>query len=509
MSNFKILTDRDHILQRAGMYIGSTTTEKISQLINFEYRESLEVVPGLLKIINEIIDNSIDEAIRTDFKYANKIDITIENNMVTVSDNGRGIPVVQYDGIYQAEASWTRAKAGTSFSDDRKTIGTNGVGSFATNCFSTSFIGESSDGKQKVTVICEDNCNPDKINTTVTKSKSKGTTVQFKPDLSRFGLTDITTDHLEILKDRLFNIQICYPTIQFTFNGQKIKSGSLSDVSKRFPSDAIVVANETNLKIILGASGDDQEFRFVSYLNGLNLVNGGNHIDYIVTNICNELRPLIKRKWKIEVMPNQIKQHLLLGIWCSGFTNPKFDSQSKERLTNTQSEISAFFTNIDYPKIAKKIIGTESIIMPMVEAILYKKEQAEKKAARQALKSTAKIKSDKHIAATSKNPLEKSLVIAEGLSAVSSALAARNPLIHGAYALRGKVLNTHEMKNEEIALNKELAELISILGLDLYSPGINEVPEKLYQIDIDGETFIAANNDIIITKNGQKVQVAI
>ena len=56
-AGFKVLSERDHILMRPGMYIGSTSPESISQMIDFKYRE-LTVVPGLLKIINEIIDNS-------------------------------------------------------------------------------------------------------------------------------------------------------------------------------------------------------------------------------------------------------------------------------------------------------------------------------------------------------------------------------------------------------------------------------------------------------------------
>ena len=428
------------------MYIGSISLESVTQLVDFKQKE-LKIVPGLLKIINEIIDNSIDEAIRTEFKFANKISVNIdtESNIVTVTDNGRGIPVVEHNGLYQAEASWTKAKAGTSFSDDRTTIGTNGVGSFATNCFSTSFIGQSCDGTYRVTVDCQDNCNPDLIKTTKTKSSKNGTTVTFKPDLKRFGIETITEDHLEVLKDRLFNIQICYPDIQFEFNGAKIKTGNTSQIASRIHQDALPLsANSDTTKIILAPSGDDQEFRFTSYVNGLNLTNGGNHIDYIMNNICNELRPLIKRKWKIEVLPAQIKQHLFLGIWTSGFVNPKFDSQSKERLTNTQAEISQFFNSLDYNKIAKKIMATENIIMPMIEAILYKKEQAEKKAAKAALKSSAKIKSDKLISAVNKNPEEMSIFLAEGLCFDENALVWTSNGIRTGKALKiGDYVMTH------------------------------------------------------------------
>lgn len=504
-SSFKILTDREHIIMRPQMYIGSTSPEEITQLLHFK-KQTLNIVPGLLKIINEIIDNSVDEAIRTNFQFANKISIDITPDRVTVSDNGRGIPVKDYDGIYQAELAWTRAKAGTSFSDDRNTIGANGVGSFATNCFSVEFNGESCDGSRKVSVTCVDNCDPEKITTKLSKSSKNGTTVSFKPDLQKFHLTEITEDHIEYIKDRIYNIQICYPEIQFIFNGDKIKIGSINDIAKQFSEHALALSINDHVKVVIAPSGDSAEFSFISYLNGLNLKNGGTHIDMIMSKICDELRAPIKKKWKIDVVPNQIKQHLVLGCWASNFVNPKFDSQSKERLTNTTSEINSFFGEIDYQKIAKKIIATEQLIMPMIESILYKKELAEKRAAKAALKNSAKIKSDKHIAATSKKSEEKSLTLAEGLSAISGFLTARNPLIHGSYALRGKVLNINGLKKDQIALNQELAELMGIIGLNLYDSAINEDPTNLYQIDFESKKYIVGINDVLISSDGTEVQ---
>ena len=75
--------------------------------------------------------------------------------------------------------------------------------------------------------------------------------------------------------------------------------------------------------------------------------------------------------------PNQIKQHLLLATWVSGFRNLKFDSQTKERCTNTVAEVTSFFGDIDFDAIAKKVINTPEIIDPIVEAQIRKKEALE------------------------------------------------------------------------------------------------------------------------------------
>lgn len=514
MSDFKILTDRDHILMRPNMYIGSVDKENISAIVNFEYKD-LTVVPGLLKITNEIIDNSVDEAIRTNFKFANEIDVNIKYEellndwVISVSDNGRGIPSVKYGEIYQAEAAWTQAKSGTSFSDNRTTIGANGVGSFCTNVFSKEFIGISNDGKLEITVSCEDSCNPEKtkVSAEPNRSSNTGTMIWFKPNLALFNINTITDDHIEIIKDRLINLSICYPKIKFHFNGGAIQPGTMNSIAKKFDKDAVAFAFG-DIKIVVGPSGDNAEFRFLSYINGLNLKNGGSHIDFIVGQIASELQPQIKKKWKIDVMPNQIKQHLLFAVWADGFNNPKFDSQSKERLTNSFTEVRDFFSEVDCIKIAKKILQTEAIIDPMVEAILYKKQLADKRASAAALKKASKKKIAKHLIATHSNPEKRILHIAEGESAMGSLLGVRDSKIHGGYPLRGKILNTYDIKTAIITKNTELLELMSIIGLSFDDETINEDPSALYEIEHKGEHFVAGLKDILIMADGTEVKVS-
>ena len=477
MSDFKVLDDREHIILRANMYIGSTSLEKTSGIINFKHQQK-DVVPALLKIINEVIDNSVDEFIRTNGQFAQKISVDISTGIegcsVSVTDDGRGIPVIQHDGKYQAELAWTRARAGSNFTGDhRVTIGMNGVGSFATNCFSTYFEGKSGDGSQMITVLCSDNAS--KVKTTKKASAHRGTSVKFFPDLEKFGLTEITRDHLDVIEDRLTNLAICYPSATFKFNGKKIAVKNHTQLAKQFHEEAISFESVNEKCVfVVAPAGADEEFRTLSYVNGLNMKNGGSHIDAIINGLTSELIPAIKRKWKIEVLPNQIKQHLLFASWISDFPNPKFDSQSKERLTNTAGEIRNF-VEIDYTKIARKILNTESIITPMIEAILHKKELAEKREANAALKKVQKKKIANHLAATDPDWRKRTLYIAEGLSAIGALITIRDPKKHGGYALRGKVMNTYGMKDVDILKNKELSELLTIIGLDLSTEKFTEL----------------------------------
>ena len=469
--NFKMMDDREYMLHRPEIFIGSMQQGEYYGIYNFQYQKKV-YVPALVKIIDEICDNCVDEAIRTNFEHANIISVTIKEDFikgwyVEITDNGRGIPVVLHDGKYQAELGWTKPRTGSNFDDDgRVTIGRNGVGSSCTNYFSKEFIGKSGNGKELVVVVTQNNC--ETITTTVEKSKVKGTSVKFFPDLDRFSVKDISDEIISIIKDRLCNLSICYPKITFSFNDEKIIFKNSAHIAKSFSSFAISL-EEPNYNLVISSSGDDEEFRHLSYFNGISIKNGGNHIDYFVNGLCTEIIPMIKKKWKIEVLPNQIKQHLLIALWIRNFPNPKFDSQSKERITNTNGEIKAFL-NLDFNKIAKKIISTDEIIMPAIDAILRKKEAQEKRNATNDLKKKQKKKIANHIAANSKVVADKILFVAEGQSAIGSLLEVRNPNIHGGYALRGKVLNTHDMSPYDIMKNKELSELAIIIGIDIESP---------------------------------------
>ena len=159
-NKIQMLSDKEHVIRRPGMYIGSVSNESYDRFL-FGKWVNVKYVSGLIKIIDEVIDNSVDEAIRTDFKFSNKISVDIDNTEVTITDNGRGIPqanVITPEGeeIPGPVAAWTKTKAGGNFGDDkeRKTGGQNGVGSSLTNIFSTKFTGVTSDGHNELTVSC-------------------------------------------------------------------------------------------------------------------------------------------------------------------------------------------------------------------------------------------------------------------------------------------------------------------------------------------------------------------
>lgn len=468
---FRILTARQHVRERIGMYMGSSSKEEIERFVLGDWRK-VTYVPALSKMVDEILDNSIDEAIRTNFKHANKIGVVIDGNRITISDNGRGIPHDEiFDETTNAKikrpvAAWTKVNAGTSFDDERVTIGTNGVGSAATNFLSSKFVGKTWSKGNLITVTCTDGA--ESIDVKESEKTGNGTEVSFVADFELFEVASLEDlDTVQLIEDRLISLQMAFPEIAFSFNNKRIKVNDLKKYAAMFGETAIVEKSD-NLSFFFGPSDDG--FRTTSFINGVNTRQGGSYVDYVVNGVVEELITLIKRKHKIEVVKTTIKGGLTFVSFARNFINPKFDSQTKERLTNPHGNVKEHFENADVKDFnfyARKIMGTPEIIDPIIEAQLAKKLAADKRAANAAQKKLRKVKVAKHIAA---NRNDATLKIVEGDSAMGFLLKVRDADKVGAFPLRGVIMNTWDMKPADVLKNKELSELVAVLGLDITDP---------------------------------------
>lgn len=490
-NEIKVLSDVEHIKKRSGMYIGSSANEAHERFLFGEYK-SVTYVPGLVKLIDEIIDNSVDEAIRTNFKFANKIDVKISNNKVTVSDNGRGIPqamVVDQTGeeIPGPVAAWTIPKAGGNFGDDaeRKTGGMNGVGSSLTNIFSVMFTGVTCDGENEITVRCSNGM--ENKSWTTRKGKSKGTSVEFIPDFEHFETNTMGEIYNEITLDRLQTLAVVYPDIQFTFNGKKV-DGNFKKFAKQF-GENVVIQETDNVSMAFATSPDG--FRHLTYVNNIHTKNGGHHVECVFDDICEHLLPGIKKKYKgIEVSKARVKECMTMLMFIRDMSNMRFDSQTKERLTSPFGEIRAHI-QIDAKKIANAILKDEGLIMPIVEAALARKLAAEKAAETKANKKAAKAKVQKHIKANLYGKdADTTLFLTEGDSAIGYLIEVRDRELHGGYPLRGKFMNTWGMSGVDIMKNKEAFDICAITGLTIGDEDISSMGYRNIAImtdaDVDG-----------------------
>lgn len=480
------LDDRTHILKRPTMYIGAVDLTSSNEYIltdndKIECQE-IKIVPGFIKTINEIIDNSVDVAIKTNFKSSNEISIKMTDEFIEVQDNGTGIPVIKNsDGNYLAELAWGHARAGSNFDDDknRTQIGMNGVGSFATNCFSTKFIGKTDDGKKCYTITFKDNAKTFTDKETESSGKT-GVTVKFYPDLEKFGLKTIDETHMNVIKQRLINLSMTFPGITFKFNGKKININSFKKYVSLFNENFEIYETEDYKFAILPNESDD--FKQFSYVNGLKIPDGGTHIDHIVFNVVTPIREKLIKKYS-GIKPADIKNKIMVIAFLKNVKNTKFNSQTKEKITNSASEISSYFGDIDFVKITNKIIKTSAIIDPITEVYKIKEELKKRQELKSLDKVVKKIKSDKYYSAIEK---KKYLFLVEGESALGGLMPVLGRKECGFYCLKGKPLNAYSAEQKKFTENKELTELYKIIQNESYDYIVKATDQDLDGFHIRG-----------------------
>jgi len=494
----KQLTDREHIRQRPNMYIGAVTSTESQEYIledqKIQYK-TVQYVPGFIKIINEIIDNCVDVAIKTNFKHSNNISVKITNEYIEVQDNGTGIPVIENsDGKYIPELAWGHARAGSNFDDDdnRTQIGMNGVGSFSTNCFSKEFIGLSDDGKKSYCITFKNGA--EAFTYKLGKSSGKpGVKVKFYPELEMFGLTEIDDVHINIIKQRLINLSMSFPNISFKFNGRKINVSSFKKYIHLF-SDCAEIYETDDYKFAI-ITNEHDDFRQFSYVNGLKIPDGGTHIDIIINGIVTRIRDKLIKKYKT-IKPGDIKNKLMVVAFLKDVKNTKFNSQSKEKITNSIKEMNDYYGEIPFDELSAKIFRNKSIIDPITEVYRIKEEFKRRQELKGLQKTTKRIKSEKYLPSIGK---KKYLVLVEGQSALGGLSPVLGRKECGYFVLRGVPLNSYTAPQQKFTANKELSELFRVIKHEIE---FKDKPDgKWFELKTKTGTMIVNENDVVKVDN--------
>lgn len=503
-NKFEVLTGRDQILKKPTMWIGAIDpTEKEMFVIDddrVEYK-SITYIPAFRKIFDEILDNALDALIEH-CNSSGSIKVKIDDEKISVEDDGPGIPVVkkqlteselkslpkeeaeQLKDSYIPFIAWTRLFSGTNFqeSDEKMNIGSHGVGSKAAAIFSTKFVGTTDDGKKKCIVKALDNLG--KTSCKVEDSSgTSGTLVEFWPDLKRFNLSKIDTVYQDLAYQRLLCLAMTFPNMKFSFNGKRIYVNDKKFL-KMFSDNIEFATFDKGFVGIYPNPYDD--FKFLTYVDGMYMARGGNHVEYIINQIVNPIRDKLVKKYKT-IKPADIRNKFTLVCFMREFPNPKFDSQTKDTLSNSQSEITSYLNGkIDFEKFAKDILKNDALIDPIVETFKIKEELK----ARQELKKVKKIKvkSDKYMSPIGEN---KYLALVEGNSAASGLQATIGRENMGYFACRGLPINAYSQSIQKIVQNEEFKTIMSILDLDVSSKDTNKQIsfEKILiatDADIDG-----------------------
>ncbi len=472
-NNVTTISNRTKVLKRPARFIGSiSATETNSFILDGKGKlipTTIHIVPGIMKLIEEVIDNGIDEAIRTNYKFANLIEVKTSAETISVTDNGRGIPVIptiNEDGseaeYLMPEGAWTKLNTGANFEDeeDNTSVGQNGEGVALTCIFSKEFIGETCDGKKKFTLTSTNNLEDVKIK--MINSRKKYTKVTFKPDFEKFKMKGWGKTEEKALEYKLLMLSLTYPDIKFTLNGKHIKVENFKKLIEMISTKAeIIEVDNLHLAVIPNELDD---FRFIHFINGVNAFNGGKPLDWVISNITSKFKELSAKKYP-NIKVGDIKNKMFVVAIFQNMRNPRFGDQIKSNCENTYAQFKDTIGEVKWDAFNKKIYKNKDISDPILESFKLKEELLRRKELKGLDKPKKRIKSEKYLPATGK---KKYLFLCEGASAaggISSALGRENI---GYYELKGVPLNAHDSTQAKFLANKELSELYTIVKNEGY-----------------------------------------
>lgn len=493
---YKSLSEVEHVLLRPGTYVNSTVlTDYVREWVYEDGKfveKDVRYVPALLKIFDEIFSNSIDESKRNKKLDTIKVTIDVSSGEISVYDNG-GIPVLIHKEakMYVPSMLFSRLRTGSNFDDNeqRDWVGTNGLGSTLTNIFSTRFSVKTADGKNEFHQVFENNMSKSS-KPKIKKSSKKFTEIEFIPDFSRFGISGIDDDHFLMFQKRITAAAATNTNLKIYLNGKRIQFKTFEDYCRLY-TDNVIFEKGKGWEVGFAASGS---FRHISIVNSAETKDGGTHVNYITDQVVNYLRERIKKKHKVDLKPNDIKNHLWVFISCS-VNNPAYSSQTKEKLITDVKNFGTFHTVTE--KTLKAVFASE-ITETILDWVTKKAEADEKAAVRNANKMLSKVKISKLVDAKGSDRRKCTLMLCEGDSPMAGFRKYRNPETQGAFPLRGKSLNVREVSESKAIQNQEIKSIIGALGLQFgKSPFVYDKKGNLIEDNLRyGEIHIYSDADV-------------
>jgi len=492
---YKKLDDISHILMRPGMYCGSIKPHTSNRWVFNDgkfVQSELTFNPAFLKIFDEILVNSVDESKREGTKLKT-IKVSVKDDIITIWDDG-GIDVVIHSEYNEwiPEMLFSSLKAGSNFQDDEKrvTAGLNGVGSVLTNVFSKQFTVTTCDGQNEFSQVFSNNMR-ERSNPVIKKSKKHHTEISYMADFERFGLTGIDDPHFKMIQKRVMDIAGCNPQLKVYFNEELISIKSFEDYVKYY-SDSFFFESNKDKSWSIAVAPTNDGYHQISFVNSTDTYDGGTHVDYILNQIISEMREFFQKKYKVDVKPSEIKNHLSIFI-NSTIVNPSFSSQTKEKLI---TEIKDFgYTYEVSDKLIKSILKSE-IVNSILDWVKQKKNAEDSKLARELNKNLSKIKVEKLIDAKAKDRWKCSINIFEGDSAAAAFRKYRDTQTMGSFSLKGKFINVSEITTQKLTQNEEAVNLMAAIGLKLgQEPDLKSLRYGriliLSDADVDGNSISA------------------
>ena len=470
----QILEGLEAVRKRPGMYIGSTS------------------IRGLHHLVYEIVDNSVDEALAG---FCSEIDVQINaDNSITVTDNGRGIPVdiQKKAGIPAVEVVFTVLHAGGKFGGGGYKVsgGLHGVGASVVNALSEwlevdiykdghIYNQRYERGKVMYPLTIKGDCPADK----------HGTRVTFLPDKEIFEETVYDYDTLKVrLRETAFltkNLKIILrddreekqeKTLHYE-GGIKEFVTYLNRGGESLYAPVIYcegVRDNVYVEVAM-QHNDSYTENIYTFVNNINTPEGGTHLSGFKTALTNTFNDYArKNKLLKENEPSLSGEDIregLTAIISVKLEEPQFEGQTKQKLGNTEaraavagivSEQLTYFLEQN-PGVAK-IISEKSILAQRARAAARRaREMTRRKSALDGLALPGKLAD-----CSDKNPENCEIYLVEGDSAGGSAKEARSKANQAILPLRGKILNVEKARLDKIYANAEIRSMITAFGTGIH-----------------------------------------
>lgn len=449
-STVKTLDPLAHIRLRSGMYIG--------RLGDGSHHDD-----GIYIMVKEVIDNSIDEFI---MKHGKKIlvDIDESTGKVSVQDFGRGIPLGKLvDCVSQINT-------GAKYNDDvfQFSVGLNGVGTKAVNALSSHFLVRSCrEGQYAEATFSQGKL----INQASGKTdKPNGTYVEFIPDPEIFKKYQLQGEQL--LK-RMWHYAYLNTGLSIIFNGEKIesKNGLLDLLNKEVSEDRLYEPLHYRGKMLEFAFLHTQSYGecYFSFVNGQYTSDGGTHLSAFREGILKGINEYAKKNFQGVDVREGIVGTILVKV-----KDPIFESQTKNKLGNTEirtplvQEIKEGLVELLHknPQTANDIIERIVFNEKLRKELSAVKKEAKEKQKKISFKIPKLRDCRYHYRDGSERGERTMIFLTEGDSASTSIVASRDPTTQAVFSLRGKPLNVHGMKLDQLYKNEEMYNLMSALNVE-------------------------------------------
>ncbi|KAK4703211.1 DNA topoisomerase II, partial [Phenoliferia sp. Uapishka_3] len=495
------LSQLEHVLKRPDTYIGSV--EPITQPMwvydeptkKLAYRP-ITFVPGLYKIVDEILVNAADNKVRDKTMSNLKVEIDVENKTISVYNDGQGIPVEMHatENIWIPELIFGQLLTSSNYDDDEAKVtgGRNGYGAKLANIYSTEFIVEtacSSSGKHYKQVF-KDNMGTKGKPKITDREGEDWTKITFTPDLARFNMTEFDADTVSLIQKRVYDMAGITKGVKVFLNKKRITIKNFKAYVEMYtqasegakPAAALAGADPiaeaaaaAKSTIIYEQYGDrwevafavsEGQFQQVSFCNSIATTKGGTHVTYIADQIVAGVVDLVKKKNKsIPVKPFQIKSHISVFVNCL-VANPAFDSQTKENMT---LGVKKFGSTCKLSEDFLKKVAKSGVIDNVLNWARFKQDQMMKKTdGHKRSRITGLTKLEDANNAGTKNGSKCTLILTEGDSAKALAVSGLNTIGRdnfGVFPLRGKLLNVREATGKALIENAEIKAIKEIMGL--------------------------------------------